>query len=618
MLVKLTISSMRKMFKDYLVLLFGLTISIAIFYMFQTLAQNKAFIESNAMISSVVFIFHVGSVILGFITIFYIFYATSFIQTLRQKEMAMYMTLGAKKGKITQLMFFETFFIGVISLVVGIFLGIGLAVGIAELFMWQLDFQGEGFKAIYPSSILTTVIFYIVLFLLTSLVNAWQIGRKNVLDLLKAEQKQDIVKTNGIKTFIGALLAIILIGIGYYAMTEIEKLQQFGVILATVTIIPGTYFIFISLLPYVVKKLKQNRRLNETGINSFTLGQLRFRMLHLTQVLGTVAMLIALGLGAMTAGISFYHNIETQSSMYHANDVVIHQPTEEDLQTLKEMTITEQHAYSYKINDNGIYYLKQDLVENAPEVKAYDAEFELPKTKRVNEPLPAARYSLNGEEGTEELPENWWTAISTELNTSYNMFGSLPVYVLNAEEYQKVEADEQSVILVQVDDFMNYLSQFETINDNQTELAETYLGKPVENNGGKYGNYLAFKGIASGTIFMGLFLGVAFLMMMASVLMFKLLSSAGADVHRYHMLRKIGVRRSLLKRSIYRELFLLFLFPALVGLVHVIVGMQMFSFIIIEPYTKIWIPISIFFVIYGIYYLITVHLYKRIVLPKEV
>ncbi|OZU89230.1 ABC transporter permease [Virgibacillus indicus] len=617
MLLKLSFSSMQKKLKDYLVLLFGLTISIAIFYMFQTLAQNKAFIESNAMISQIVFIFHVGSFILGAITIFYIFYATSFMLTLRQKEMGMYMTLGAKKRKITQLMFFETFFIGIISLVTGILIGIGLAAGIAEIFMWQLNFSGDGFEAFYISSLITTVIFYVALFFLTSIVNAWQIGRKSVLNLLHADQKLDQIKTNGFKTFIGVFFAIILIGIGYYAMMHMAKLAEFGIIIATVTIIPGTYLIFISLLPYFIKKLKQSRTLNEKGINSFTLGQLRFRMQHLTKVLGTVAMLIALGLGAMTAGISFYHNIEIQSSMFFANDVVVHQPGNEDKKVIEAIDFTEKNSYHYKVDNEAVYFLKEDLLDNPPEIKSYTEDFELPKTIRVNETLPDEKYSLYENENTSELPDDWWSALSTELNASYQMFGGMDIFVYSAAEYESIPSEELQVILGKVEDFTDYLPHLEKINDHQLELAEAYRGENVEVVGTKYSNYIAFQAIASGTIFMGLFLGIAFLMMMASVLMFKLLSSAGADVIRYSMLRKIGVRKSLLVKSIYRELFLLFLFPALVGLVHVIVGMQMFSFIIIEPYAKIWIPISIFLLIYGIYYWITVQMYKRIVLPKE-
>jgi putative ABC transport system permease protein len=612
---------MRKMFKDYLVLLFGLTISIAIFYMFQTLAQNEAFVEANSMISATMFVFHVGTFILGFITIFYIFYATSFIQTLRQKEMAMYMTLGAKKSKITQLMFMETLFIGLISLVIGIIIGIGLTTVIADLLMEKLDFSAEatGFKAIYTGSILTTIIFYVALFLLTSMVNAWQIGKKKVLDLLQANKKQDFIKTSGVKTFFGVLFSIILIVIGYYIMINMAKLQHFGVILASITVVPGTYLIFISFLPFFVKKLKQNRTLNETGINSFTLGQLRFRMLNLTKVLGTVAMLIALGLGAMTAGISFYHNVEIQSSKLQANDAAIYQPTAEDLNTLEKMKLTEKHTYVYKVSDDGVFFLKESLLKQPPLVPSMEKGMEKlsdVKIKRIEDKLPAPVYSMEGTKG-EELPDKWLTAFSYELNASYNMFGERVIHVVDKSHYQQVKAEEKQVILVKADDFSNYLPEFKQLEERQRKVAESYVGKPVENAGGKYNNYVSLKSFSSGTIFMGIFLGIAFLMMMASVLMFKLLSSAGADIQRYQMLRKIGVRKSLLNRSIYRELFLLFLFPAIVGLVHVLIGMQMFSFILVEPYTKIWLPISLFLLIYGSYYVITVQLYKRIVLPKN-
>ena len=53
------------------------------------------------------------------------------------------------------------------------------------------------------------------------------------------------------------------------------------------------------------------------------------------------------------------------------------------------------------------------------------------------------------------------------------------------------------------------------------------------------------------------------------------------------------------------------------GIAHVLVGMNIFGFILIDPYFRIWIPIVIFVVIYAIYYFITVQLYKGIVLPKE-
>lgn len=106
--------------------------------------------------------------------------------------------------------------------------------------------------------------------------------------------------------------------------------------------------------------------------------------------------------------------------------------------------------------------------------------------------------------------------------------------------------------------------------------------------------------------------------MMASCLMFKILVGAPSDIKRYDMLNKIGVKRKLLFKSLNYELVLIFIFPALLASVHVLVGMKMFEFFLsLNVYFKIWIPFAIFIVIYGIYYLITVSLYQNVVLPKK-
>lgn len=92
MLLKLALSSIKSRLKDYIVLLLGLVMSISIFYMFETLAMNKTFIEENSIITAVSFVFQAGSVLLAIITITYCLYANSFLFSLRQKEFGMYMT----------------------------------------------------------------------------------------------------------------------------------------------------------------------------------------------------------------------------------------------------------------------------------------------------------------------------------------------------------------------------------------------------------------------------------------------------------------------------------------------------------------------------------------------
>ena len=127
MLFKLSRHSMKKMLKDYMVLLIGLVISISIFYMFQTMAMNSEFTKDNSLISSIRLVFWVGAILLSFITVFYIIYANSFLLTLRRKELGMYMMLGAKKKKVAQLLFIETFGMGIVSIIIGILVGMLLA-----------------------------------------------------------------------------------------------------------------------------------------------------------------------------------------------------------------------------------------------------------------------------------------------------------------------------------------------------------------------------------------------------------------------------------------------------------------------------------------------------------
>ena len=116
---------------------------------------------------------------------------------------------------------------------------------------------------------------------------------------------------------------------------------------------------------------------------------------------------------------------------------------------------------------------------------------------------------------------------------------------------------------------------------------------------------------------MGFFLGIAFLTMLASCLMFKILSGANSDIQRYTMLKKIGTRTRLLKSSIRKEIGVLFLVPGILGMIHVLFGLKMFTTLMIDPYHDLWLPFGIFIALYAIYYVVTIGLYTNIVLNQK-
>lgn len=616
MLLKLSLSSMRKMLKDYLVLLIGLVISISVFYMFQTLALNSEFTKENSIISSIQLVFNVGAFLLAFITIFYIFYANSFLLSLRRKELGMYRVLGAKRGKISQILFLETLAMGILSLIVGSLAGIGLAGGIGSLLMDQLDISAEGYQPFYTPALLMTGGFFIVLFLITSTVNAVRLARATELDLIRSEQQHDRVKAIGVGTVLAAVFGLALVAVGYYALIHMKELLVLGLLVGAVATTVGTYLLFIALLPAFMKLLKQNQKLNDQKLNAFTLAQLHFRVNNLTKVLATVAMLIALGVGAMAGGLAFQNNVALIANVARVYDVTLQDPALEDTEALKTMSVEEQLTYRYKIDDNAISYVKEDLLAHPPLISSNSmTEYRRDSQPiRVSAQLPAGISSTSGKD-SEPIPEQWEQAIRNEFISSYSMLGDRQIQIVDQSTFAAMKGNEHTLLLAKVDDFLKYKPQLKAMQQRQIGLLSS-----SEEDGTlmtKYGMYESLYAFTSGTMFMGFFLGIAFLAMMASCLMFKILSGATRDRGRYQMLRKIGVRKSWLVGSIYKELFLVFIFPALMGLLHVCVGMKMFSVILLEPYVQLWIPTLIFALIYAVYYGITVQLYRGIVLPKE-
>lgn len=623
MLFKLSRHSMKKMLKDYMVLLIGLVISISIFYMFQTMAMNSEFTKDNSLISSIRLVFWVGAILLSFITVFYIIYANSFLLTLRRKELGMYMMLGAKKKKVAQLLFIETFGMGIVSIIIGILVGMLLASVAGNFLMNGMEISAKGsYSSVYTPAIIVTAIFFLILFFITGLMNSIRLLRKTELELIREDETLDEVKKSKTRIIIMTVLGVLLVSTGYYFMVNIKLFAEVGFIIATIVTTLGTYFIFSSLLPFFVMKIKGNKKRNETGLNSFTYAQLRFRVNSLSRVLGTVAMLIALGAGAMTAGMAFQKNVGIMTDFSRVYDVVIHDPNEQDQAALKEMEIVEESKYKYKVDGEAVYYLRNDLTAKPPLVSDhFDTKtLKEPARKRVAEPLTEPVYSaLEAPEAAKKfppMPKDWEDAVVREIQITHKQFNGKPVRIADEEHYKGVQGTEHSVTLVKVDDMKKYKPLLLDIDKRQKELIEKTTGAKVELYT-KMTIYQFMNSFMSGTMFMGFFLGIAFLAMMASSLMFKILTGASRDVRRYEMLRKIGVRRSMLTKSIYKEISYLFIFPAIIGISHVLVGLNLFSFILVDPFVKVWVPIGIFLVIYFMYYWITVQLYKGMVMPKE-
>jgi len=599
MLTKLALGGIRSRFRDYAVLFSGLVISGAIFYMFMALATNSEFIAKNAPVTGANFIFMFGAILLAIITLVYIVYANTFLMSMRQRDYAMFIMLGAKSNKIGQLIFLETVLIGLMATAVGVIVGIGLTVVTANILMAQLHAPLIGFSGFYLPAVLSTFLFFIVLFVIAAFFNQRRLLKTPILQLLHADQTPNRIKQKRVWFVVQIIAAIVLLGIGYAAMIYIKVLQLLAIPLALVTIVAGTYFLFNSLFVGLVAVLKRRESFANKNIRMFTLSQLSFRIRDYTKILSVVAMLFALALGAITVGLGFNHQIPLMASSQSEYDVVLHNPSASLLTKADELTDTTKVTYSQKIVGEHVYYLDS-------QVQAHPLL--IPKLTGLGQTTTKAldATAINKDDGSAAMTLNEFVPNAREVKTPK---------VIAAAEFATLEGQTNTIVTYRVP---NFVQQYDLIKslvaaDNKANHVNTSI--PVVNS--KFTAYEVINGMFSGLEFMGFFLGLAFLAMLASTLMFKILSGAAYDKSRYLMLQKVGVRPRLLRKSIRQEIGALFLLPGLVGVVHVLFGLQLFRTMMADPYDRIWIPFTIFIVLYALYYGLTVWLYQSIVINKQ-
>lgn len=133
------------------------------------------------------------------------------------------------------------------------------------------------------------------------------------------------------------VLGLLFLAVGIYMMIKVATFQIMGLVVALVTIVLGTYFLFNALFGWLITLLKRNSKIRNRGLNNFTLAQLSFRIKDYTKMLALVAMLFALALGAITVGIGYQSEIPEMAETMAPYDVVLNQPNQEALRLTKDL-----------------------------------------------------------------------------------------------------------------------------------------------------------------------------------------------------------------------------------------------------------------------------------------
>ena len=269
MLCKLSFKNIKKSLKDYAIYFFTLVLGISIFYLFNSIDSQTAMMNLSESTSSIIELMtrmmSVVSVFVSFILGFLVIYASRFLIKRRNKEFAIYLTLGMSKRKISLILFFETLIIGFVSLGVGLLFGVILSQLMSVLVASMFEVDLTSFKFVFSSSaFIKTIIYFGIIYLIVMLFNTIIINKCKLIDLINSNVKKEKLKLKSpVLSFLLFIVAVIILGYAYYLVITIfdRNLNDLNIFLPIILGIVGTFLVFFSLSGFLLKILSKKKKL---------------------------------------------------------------------------------------------------------------------------------------------------------------------------------------------------------------------------------------------------------------------------------------------------------------------------------------------------------------------
>ena len=686
MLCKLSLKNIKKSIKDYAIYFFTLILGVAIFYVFNALESQTVLMDVSSstkeiiklmmtMLSSV-------SIFVSFILGFLIIYASRFLMKRRNKEFGVYLTLGMSKRKISMILFFETLFIGFLSLIVGLGLGVILSQFMSLFVANMFEADLTKFAFVFSSSACTkTIIYFSIMYLIVMIFNTFSISKCKLIDLLQGAKKSETIKLkNPILCILIFIISCIILGRAYYIVAfDTLSLQYAKDIIKPILMgVVSTFFIFWSFSGLILRIAQSSKKFYYKGLNSFTLRQFSSKinttvfsttiiclMLFVTICLLSSCLTIKNSMNANIKELApvdvmftttmnmdkYYDNFRS----YGWNDNQIknsHYTTKEmfslfdfditkylrdyiEVNTYATPDLTMNHTLGSKLNQirTSFPFLQYDTMESIMKISDYN---------KVARFYGNEEYSLNSNEymivaDFKSMIEV--RNIALENHETINLFGHTlkPKYDSCQDGFVEMSSNHINTGIIIVPDNVideDYLIQnhlignYKTQDKNEITEIENNINTLVKDPKSK--EYLlpsgttklsikeATVGLTAMVTFIGLYLGIIFLISSAAILGLKELSESSDNKERFRMLRKIGTDEKMINKALFRQIGIFFMLPLILALIHSVFGIK-FAMVILEVFGDEQLLLSIIMTsvfivfIYGGYFLITYYCSKNII-----
>lgn len=191
MYAKLVLRNARRSIQDYLVYILTMTICVTLFYSFLSISSSYYNPDIGAEYDFTMLSDGMKLAICA-VTLFLLFlirFVNNYMLRRRQREFALQSIMGMEQRTIGRLFFAETFLMGLVSIAAGIFLGVFCSQFITAMLLTSYGKQYEITWTLFPDTVLLTVAFFVLSFLVVGLSNTRAIRKMEIIDMLTADRE---------------------------------------------------------------------------------------------------------------------------------------------------------------------------------------------------------------------------------------------------------------------------------------------------------------------------------------------------------------------------------------------------------------------------------------------
>ncbi|GGA49367.1 ABC transporter permease [Psychrobacillus lasiicapitis] len=627
-LFSLARKNIARNFSKYFLYIASMVFSIVIYFTFVTLKYSDTIAKKTASSQKLDSLMSGAAVILLLFVAIFIAYSNSFFMKKRKKEVALYALLGVRNRQIGLMLFFENLLLGLFSLVIGVILGFLCSKGFMTILIHLMGYDVIAPFTFSSSAALNTAIVFLAIFLVTSFQGYRLIYQFKLIDLFHASKKGEVVPK---PSMVVAILGVLLISIGYWlALQDIFSSKVWlavgfliiALIILT-TVIVGTFLLFHSVTGFVLVVMKRNEKWLWRGLHLMTISQLVYRIRGNARTLTVIAILSATTVTAGGAVYGLYYNINDQvitadpnTFMYEQTDSKFDQQVssvlpnvkyDENIEALSVTFHTEQLNSAFNNSDKRIYTIINE--------KTYNQLATIQKKEKIDvNNANAVILDIGYDERFS--PKYKGKTILTEDNTilTFQSFQTQSVLNTGTAGITVVVSNEYYKVLKEDGEVLNY--RVIGVDKASAELSEKvakYLPEKAQLSSAPQDLQTGIESVGS-LLFIGGFLGLVFLAATGSIIYFKVLTEAEEDKYQYNMLHKMGVSAKEMRKTIASQVFVIFFVPLAVGLLHSAIALKAFSSLLMMDLVKpVLIWMIAYTVIYGLYYILTVFSYGRII-----